>query len=119
MSATLKRRILVVEDEVMIAMLLEDMLADLGYEVVGPANRLEDGLALAHAADVDLAVLDVNLNGMLSTPIAQVLTQRGIPFVIATGYGSGGLDDPGDAQHVLKKPFTPDDLGRIISRVIG
>src|SRR4051812_47084600 len=110
MNAVNLRRILVVEDEVMIAMLMEDMLTDLGYEVVGPAMRLEDGLALATTADLDMAVLDVNLNGRRSTPIAEVLTSRGVPFVFATGYGSAGVDESHGARHVLKKPFSPDDL---------
>ena len=103
----------------MIAMLMEDMLTDLGYEVVGPAMRLEEGLELATSADVDMAVLDVNLNGQRSTPIADVLTGRGVPFVFATGYGSTGVDEQHGARHVLKKPFSPDDLDLAISSVIG
>ena len=113
-----KTRILVVEDEVMIAMLLEDMLTDLGHEVVGPATRIEDGLALAERERLDVAVLDINLNGVRSTPIADLLSRRGIPFVVATGYGSDGMDDPGDARHILKKPFTPEDLDSAINQVI-
>jgi CheY-like chemotaxis protein len=118
MESQVKRRILVVEDEVMISMLLEDMLVELGYEVVGPAAKLEDGLALASTAAFDLAVLDVNLNGQRSSPIAQVLSARGIPFVLATGYGADGLEDGVEATDILKKPFTPDDLASVIGRVI-
>jgi CheY-like chemotaxis protein len=117
-ETTPARRILIVEDEVMIAMLLEDMLADLGHEVVGPATRLEDGLALASTADFDMAVLDVNLNGVHSRPIADVLVRRGVPFVLATGYGAGAEEDIGEAQRVLKKPFTPEDLGQVLSELL-
>lgn len=118
-DTTTSRRILVVEDEVMIAMLMEDMLVDLGHQVVGPATRLEDGLELANSAEFDIAVLDVNLNGVHSRPIADVLVRRGVPFLLATGYGSGAGDDLGEARHVLKKPFTPEDLGQAIARVMA
>jgi CheY-like chemotaxis protein len=119
MTRTVRRRILIVEDEVMIAMLMEDMLTDLGYEVVGPAMRLEEGLELATSAALDMAVLDVNLNGQRSTPIAEVLAMRGVPFVFATGYGSGGIDETRAAKHVLRKPFTPDDLDLAIASVMA
>lgn len=118
MNAVNVRRILVVEDEVMIAMLLEDMLTELGYEVVGPAMRFEDGLELAGSADLDMAVLDVNLNGRRSTPIADVLRSCGVPFVFATGYGSGGVDASYGASHVLKKPFSPGDLDVALASVM-
>jgi CheY-like chemotaxis protein len=116
--STPARRILVVEDEVMIAMLLEDMLSDLGHEVVGPATRLEDGLALAADAEFDMAVLDVNLNGVHSRPIADVLVKRGVPFVLATGYGANAEDDIAEAQRILKKPFTPEDLGAVLRELL-
>ena len=72
----------------MVAMLVEDMLVDMGFDVVGPAYRLSDGLRLAEREQIDMAILDVNLNGARSFPIAAVLVDRGIPFVFATGYGS-------------------------------
>lgn len=113
------RRILVVEDEVMIAMLLEDMLADLGHAVVGPATRLEDGLELAASAEFELAVLDVNLNGRHSRPIADVLDRRGVPYILATGYGDLEGEGDGDGSSVLKKPFTSEDLAAAIARVMA
>jgi len=112
------RRILVVEDEVMIAMLMEDMLTDLGYEVVGPATRLDEALRLADSADLDMAVLDVNLNGQRSTPIADLLSNRGVPFVFATGYGSTGVEESYGTRHILKKPFSPEDLETAIASVM-
>ena len=81
------RRVLVIEDEMMIAMLLEDMLADLGHQVVGVAGRLDVALELARDADADLAILDVDLGGESSFPVAEVLTSRGLPFLFATGFG--------------------------------
>ncbi len=85
-------RLLVVEDEAMVAMLVEDMLAELGHSVVGPAMRLDQALPLAREAEFDFAILDVNLGGQLSFPVAEVLRARGIPFIFATGY---------DAQAIL------------------
>ena len=88
-----KHRILVVEDEAMVSMLLEDMVLDCGCEIIGPVARFEEALALAQAAEFDVAVLDLNLNGTLSYPIAEIIRGRGIPVIFATGYGSDGLRD--------------------------
>jgi CheY-like chemotaxis protein len=83
-----RKRVLVVEDEMTIALLIEDMLTDLGHEVVGLAMRLPQAMELAATAIVDLAILDVNLDGRMSFPVADLLSARGVPFVFATGYGS-------------------------------
>ena len=88
-----KLRILIVEDEALVAMLIEDVLADLGHEVVGVAGRLDQALTLAREREMDFAILDLNLNGLNTYAIADVLKQRGVPFIFATGYGSGGVDD--------------------------
>ena len=88
------RRILLVEDEAMIAMLVEDMLEDLGHELVRVASRLEDAVAAAGNEAIDLAILDLTLGGALTYPAADVLAERGIPFVFATGYGSAGSRRP-------------------------
>ncbi len=111
------RRILVVEDEALLAMMIEDMLTEAGYEVVGPAPRLEDALELARNAAFDIAILDMNLAGVSSIPVADVLRSRGIPYVFATGYGNRAeTGDHGDAVTV-SKPFTIDDLGRAFERL--
>src|SRR4051794_22900016 len=81
------RRVLVVEDEMIVAWLLQDMLADLGCAVVGPAARVSQALAMIDAEAIDAAVLDVNLNGQKSYPVADALAARGMPFVFSTGYG--------------------------------
>lgn len=116
MSAGL--RVLVVEDEMMIALLIEDMLVDLGHEVVALAMRLPQALELANTADMHLAILDVNLDGRMSFPVADVLRNRGIPFFFATGYGSAGVE-PEYRQRgiVMKKPFELKDLKRMIDQV--
>ena len=111
-------RILVVEDEAMVSMMLEDMLVDLGCVVVGPAANVASGLALARTAAVDAAVLDVNLAGEKAFPIADALAERGIPFIYATGYGRAGLRDADNAPPVVQKPYSVDDLARHL-RAVG
>jgi CheY-like chemotaxis protein len=113
------RRILLVEDEAMIAMLVEDMLEDLGHALVRVATRLEEAVAAAEIESVDLAILDLNLGGTLTYPAADVLAERGIPFIFATGYGSGGLKEAYSAQPTLQKPFTADALGQAIRQALG
>jgi CheY-like chemotaxis protein len=107
------RKVLVVEDEPLVAMMVEDMLMELGCTVVGPAMQLAEGLRLAEAADFDAAVLDINLNGARSFPIADLLKERGIPFLFATGYGGGealeGRQDP-----VIQKPYQMERLAEML-----
>ena len=103
-------RVLVVEDEMLVAMNIEDMLADIGHEVAGLANRLDAGLEMARDGAFDLAMLDVNLAGDLSFPIADVLEARGIPYLFATGYGRQGVRDDYGSVPVLQKPFRARDL---------
>jgi CheY-like chemotaxis protein len=98
-------RVLVVEDEAMVSMMLEDFLEDLGCVVVATASRLEDALVKAAQLEVDVAVLDVNLAGKLSYPVAELLRSRGIPFLFATGYGTAGLPDRLSDAPVLSKPY--------------
>lgn len=105
-----KHRILLVEDEAMVSMLLEDMVLDGGGEVIGPAAQFEAALALAQTAEFDIAVLDLNLNGTLSYPIAEVIRRRGIPVIFATGYGTAGLRDEFQDCPTLPKPFSQSDF---------
>jgi CheY-like chemotaxis protein len=111
--------VLVVEDELMIRMLLEDMLMDSGYEVIASAGRLDDALQYAREADFDLAILDVNLAGESVAPVAEVLEQRGLPFVFATGYGERGLPEEHRGKPTLQKPFQQENLSRILAEVAG
>jgi CheY-like chemotaxis protein len=103
-------RILVVEDEAAISLLLEDMLLDFGCEVVGPAARLSAALDAVSREQVDLAILDVNVAGEPIYPVAEALAQREIPFVFSTGYGSAGIRDTFRDRPVLQKPFAQHDL---------
>ena len=110
-------RVIVIEDEMMIAMLLKDMLADLGHSVIAVAGQLDSALRLARDTDADLAILDVNLGGEESFPVAQVLTERGLPFLFATGYGSPDLAEPFQNAITLNKPFEMNDLSQALHRL--
>jgi CheY-like chemotaxis protein len=103
-------RILVVEDEAAISLLLEDMLLDFGCEVIGPAARLSVALDALERETIDLAILDVNVAGEPIYPVAEALAQRSIPFVFSTGYGSAGIRDTFRDRPVLQKPFAQHDL---------
>lgn len=109
-------RILYVEDEGLIAMLVEDMLRDLGFDVV-LAMRLDAGLRLAREADIHAALLDLNLGQGFSYPIADMLLGRGIPFLFATGYGHGGVETAYRTCPVLQKPFDIDALAEALSQL--
>ena len=111
-------RVLVVEDEAVIAMLVEDSLVELGCEVVGSASRLGDALAKAEALEVDVALLDVNLAGRLSYPVAEMLQSRNVPFVFTTGYGQAALPAALQKAPVLSKPFTRKQLAEAL-RTVG
>ena len=117
-SATPAMRILVVEDELMIRMLLEDMLGELGYTVAAEAARIEEALDAAKNADFDIAILDVNLNGQPISPVADALVARGMPFVFATGYGERGLPEPYRDRPTLKKPFQMDGLKQMLQTAL-
>jgi CheY-like chemotaxis protein len=110
-----RARVLVVEDEAMLAMMLEDMLAELGHEVVASAGSMEQAEALIRRGGFDLAVLDVNLDGRHSFPLAELLEARGVPFLFATGYGRGGLPEPWNEAPVLQKPFSQHELQQLMA----
>ena len=112
-------RVLVVEDEMMVSMLIEDMLTDLGCAIVGPASRLDEAMELARATELDCAVLDVNLGGQPIFPVADLLRERGRPFAFATGYGDAGLRDQDRGAPVLQKPFREGDLARVLGELLA
>ena len=113
------RRVLVVEDDVMIRMLIEDMLADLGFELAAEASKVHEALAAVKSADIDVAILDVNLSGETTGPVADVLAERGTPFVFATGYGTHGLPEAHRDRPTLKKPFQMDGLKEMLAKAIA
>jgi len=105
-----RKRVLVVEDELMIRMLLQDMLDDLGHTLAGEAGRIDEAMALAKQAEFDVAILDVNLNGEPISPVVEVLVQRRLPFVFATGYGQHGVPEQYRRTPTLQKPFQAEAL---------
>ncbi|HWT51893.1 MAG TPA: response regulator [Caulobacter sp.] len=112
-------KVLVVEDEALVSMLVEDMLTDLGCTIVGPAAEIEEALRLAGSADIDAALLDVNLGGRPIFPVADSLKARGVPFAFASGYGEAGLTEDHKGATVLQKPFREADLRRVLETLVG
>jgi len=112
------RRVLVVEDEMLVAWLLEDMLVDLGCMVIGPAASVNQALAIIEANAVDVAVLDVNLNGEMSYPIADALAACGVPFVFVTGYDKDRMLSGYQAFPMLQKPFHRAELSATLARLL-
>jgi len=103
-------RVLVIEDESLVAMLIQDTLADIGCEVVGVASRFDDAFAKAESLSFDVAILDVNLNGRQTFPIAEALAERRRAFVFSTGYGAASVPASFQNMPILQKPFQQRDL---------
>jgi CheY-like chemotaxis protein len=117
MSALAGKRVLLVEDEFFIAEMTGELLQELGMEVVGPASDLASGLDLATTAELDAAVLDLNLRGDRSDPIAAVLAQRGVPFVFVTGYAR--VEDQPFAAPMLGKPIDSRELEATLASLLA
>ncbi len=113
------KRILVVEDEAMIWMLIEDSLVEHGCRAIGPLSRIDEALRAAETEAVDAALLDLNLAGKSSYPVADTLIRRGIPFGFLTGYGEAGLNEAYRQRPVLQKPFTERTLMALVSSLIA
>ena len=107
-------RALVIEDESIVAMFLQDTLAEIGCEVIGIASRFDDAVEKVKSLAFDIAILDVNLNGRNTFPIADSLTERGVAFVVATGYGATDLPQSLQRVPILQKPFRQRDLERAL-----
>jgi CheY-like chemotaxis protein len=107
-------RVLVVEDEFMIAMAVEAVVTDAGGVVVEMAATLEQAVALAERAEFDAALLDINLNGENSFPVAAILGRRGIPFAFVTGYSRRMVPESFAAAPILTKPYARSDLMRVL-----
>ncbi len=104
-SPNADRRVLLVEDEMMVAGMVERMLTDLGYAVVDTASNVDEAIEMIGGGGIDAAILDINLDGEMSYPVADELIDRGIPFMFSTGYTEGDLPDAYRGSHLLKKPF--------------
>ena len=113
------RRVLIVEDEPILAMNLEDMLNELGHVVSATATRIDIALALAEGSEFNFAVLDINLAGSNTFQVAAILRKRGIPFIFTSGYGRGGLVDGYRGAHLLTKPFGPSELEHMIAQSLS
>ena len=107
--------VFLVEDEVMIRMMVADMLEELGYRVAAEAGEINEAVKLAQTTDFDFAILDVNVNGKVITPVAELLTARNRPFIFATGYGSSGLPQEYRDRPALQKPFQMETLAQVIA----
>jgi DNA-binding response OmpR family regulator len=112
-------RVLVIEDESMVAMLIEDMLREMGHQAGAIATRMADARREAETGSFDFAIVDVSLQGEPSYAIANILRARGIPFVFATGHDATGLDPGYGAALALQKPFRSEDLRAALSLVMA
>src|SRR5665213_3139916 len=110
--------VFLVEDEVMIRMMVADMLEELGYRVVAEAGEVNEAMKLAQSADFDIAILDVNVNGKVISPVAELIQARNLPFIFATGYGSSGLPEEYRDRPALQKPFQLETLAKMIDNAL-
>src|SRR5438477_9406011 len=110
--------VFLVEDEVMIRMMVSDMLEELGYTVAAEAGEIGEALRLAETTFFDLAILDVNVNGKVISPVADLIKARNRPFIFATGYGSSGLPEEYRDRPSLQKPFQLETLSRMIDTAL-
>src|ERR1700727_2377898 len=110
--------VFLVEDEVMIRMMVADMLEELGYSVAAEAGEINEAIKLAQSTEFDIAILDVNVNGKVISPVAELIEARNRPFIFATGYGSSGLPEQYRDRPALQKPFQLETLARMIDAAL-
>lgn len=110
-------RVLIVEDEFMIAMAVEAVVVDAGGVIIDMTATLDQALSLARSADIDAALLDINLNGETSFPVASILGERGIPYAFVTGYGRKMVPEAFVAAPILTKPYARGDLIRLLGSI--
>jgi len=108
------KRVLIVEDEIVVALFMEDILGEFGYRVAGVVGHLDQ--AMGRSRDYDIAVLDVHLNGKQVFDFADKLASERVPFVFATGCGGCGMPERHRGRPVLQKPFLPEDLRRALEQ---
>ena len=109
-------RFMILDDEAIIALDLASMLQDLGHSVVSMATRVAGGMEFARCGDLDMAILDINVHGVVSFSLAAILQGRGVPIIFASGYGESGLVDEFRNALVLTKPYGVDDLQQVVAK---
>lgn len=117
-EALLGKRVLVVEDEPLIGMLLEELLLIFGAQIVGPITHLDQALRLAQAEPLDAAILDVHVDGRPSFAVADILDARGLPYLFATGYGRAALAARYEHIAVLEKPYRAEQLHEALTLLL-
>jgi CheY-like chemotaxis protein len=117
-SQLIAKRVLVVEDELLVSMVIEEILADVGCQIIGPFTNLPDALAAARKGGFDLALLDVNLRGEKVYPVAEILAKQGVPFMLLTGYGKDAIPSGHPEWRACPKPFTAAELTRALSGML-
>lgn len=113
------KRVLVVEDEMLVLMAIEDMLADLGCTSIAVAGNIDKAMELVSTEAFDLATLDVNLNGQRSYPVAKALSEAGVPFAFSTGYGEHGVGEGYSHHLVLNKPYSRFQFEKVINGLLA
>jgi DNA-binding response OmpR family regulator len=108
------KRVMIVEDESLVALMIEDILLEQECEILGPYTNLADALTAAHGETMDVALLDVNLRGVKIYPVARALSDRGVPFLLLSGYGADAVPADEPSWRACAKPFTPEDLIRML-----
>ncbi|NJO36491.1 MAG: response regulator [Rhizobiales bacterium] len=114
----LGRRVFVIEDEGLVAMMIEDMLEEIGCELAGTASTLDQALAVASSLEADFVILDLNLGGELAFDVADRLIERGMPLVISTGYGGHALPERLQNVPIVAKPFPRHELEQAIEKAL-
>lgn len=112
-------RVLLVEDQMIVAMQIEDILREAGCEVIGPIATPQSAITVAQSQPLDAAVLDINLDGEKIFPVAEELRRRGIPFILATGYSESTLPEQWREQPRLSKPFRREQLEQLLGSVVS
>jgi CheY-like chemotaxis protein len=110
--------VFLVEDEAMIRMMVADMLEELGYRVAAEAGEINEAIRLAGTTDFDIAILDVNVNGKVISPVAELIKSRNRPFIFATGYGTQGVPEDYRDRPALQKPFQIETLAEVIAKTL-
>jgi CheY-like chemotaxis protein len=112
-------KVLIVEDDAIIAMMVEDMLQDFGCEIVATVAKMESAVEQARTLPLDFAMLDVNLGGEETFPVADILAERGVPFIFATGYGAHVTSGRYQSAPTLQKPYESRALREAVTQALG